>query len=92
MGYTSAFKPVPTIYNHIPVVAKRCMIRVANSVAYPKFLQSIVGTARQAVEIIVDNKKVYLDNENGEGWIKLTQEASCPCEELQADKVICYLE
>lgn len=92
MGYTTAFKPVPTLYNDIPVVAKRCMIQVANSVKYPKFLTSIVGTVRQAVEVIVDNRKVYLDNENGTGWIKLTQEKSIHCDELYADKVIAYLE
>lgn len=91
MGYTTAFKPVPTIYNHIPVIAKRCMIRVAGVITNP-VLTSIIGTARQAVEVIYDNRKIYLDNEHGTGWIKLTQEETIPCEELKADKVICYLE
>jgi len=92
MSYTTAFKPVPTTYEKQSCIAKRCMILIADAADYPPFIKQLVGKVRQAVEIIVDNKKIYLDNEDGSGWMRLIESQAPPTTELQAQKVICYLE
>jgi hypothetical protein len=91
MGFATAFKRIQPMYNGEPCQAKRCMVQVGDNTDYT-FHNSLVGQVRQAVEVIVNTQKFYLDNEDGTGWMKLIESHRVHCTELKVEKVICHLE
>lgn len=77
----------------IACIAKRCIVKVANDPSISEYwARSCIGKARQAVEVLVNGIKKYIDNENGIGWLKITETPANTYRELKVDKVIAYLE
>jgi len=91
MGFATAFKRIQTMYEGQPCQAKRCMVQVGANTDHT-FHDSLVGQVRQAVEVIINKQKFYLDNEDGTGWMKLIESNRVHSTKLKVDKVICHLE
>lgn len=85
-----AVPPAPQ-WDARPCIAKRCMVKVANDPINRAFTQ-FIGKARQVVEVVIDGMKKYLDNEDGSGWLHITDRPEVAAREIKPEKIICYLE
>lgn len=80
----------PTLWNSIPCTAKRCMAVIGTNKL--TMLNGIAGKLRQVVLVIVDGRRFYLDNEDGTGWMKVSDNMRSGYRELPIKQVVCFLE
>ena len=64
---------VPTFWNGEPCVAKVVTVIVGKSPRDTWWCAQLEGQQRQAVEVDYHGQKFYLDNEDGQGWRKVTE-------------------
>lgn len=69
---------IETYWNGEPCKA-RCVRVIVGTAAKPTFWHAgLEGTVRNAVEVTYGNQKFLLDNEDGQGWIKVTKGRGSP--------------
>lgn len=64
---------VRTFWNYEPTPARIVRVIVGPSPVKTWWCADLEGTEREAVEVNYHGNKFYLDNENGQGWAKVTQ-------------------
>lgn len=85
-------KVVP-LWDFHPCHAKRCVVIVQDDPTYPNYwARPYVGKARQAVEVISHGQRLYIDNEDGTGWIRVTENPNYNFREFKVQAVVGYLE
>jgi hypothetical protein len=66
-----------TYWNGEPCQAQKCEVEVADALQFKNYwARPLIGQRIKAVEVSVpdpDMEPFYLDNEDGEGWIKVTE-------------------
>jgi hypothetical protein len=63
-----------TFWNGEPCEARRVTVVVADDDRFPNYwARDLVGTRRDAVEVTYHGHTFYLDNDDGEGWRKVTE-------------------
>lgn len=77
--YTAIAPDKITTWESIPCLAKRC-------------LGQVKGSIKEMVEVIIGTRKHYISNEDNTGWLKVTDAPNIPVEQVNPDKVVCYLE
>ena len=66
-----------TMWNGQPCKADRVTVIVADHGTFPGYwARDLVGTHRRAVRVEYDNQVMYLDDEDGSGWAKVTRGGS----------------
>lgn len=75
----SAPKMVKTFWNGELTKARRCIVQVADSGFFPEYwAKHLVGQHVRAVEVIYGDETMYLYDEEGLGWFKVTQGFGSP--------------
>lgn len=71
---------VKTYWNGGPCQVRRVRVVVADAPEFPKYwARQFVGRERAAVEIVYgEGPPFYLDNEDGSGWLKVTEGKGSP--------------
>lgn len=64
---------VRTFWNYEPTPARIVRVIVGKSERPTWWCAELEGTEREAVEVNYYGEKFYLDNEDGQGWAKVTQ-------------------
>lgn len=80
-----------TRWNGLPCDARHVTVIVGDSGFFSEYwAKSLVGQQRKAVEVSFDNKTMYLDNEDGSGWWKVTHGGGpgLPSRTLEVQRVI----
>lgn len=81
-----------TYWNGEQVTADRIRVIVADTTKFPNYwARELVGTERAAVRVVYGDSVFYLDNENGDGWRKVTEgfgTPGWPHKELAIQRVI----
>lgn len=68
-----------TFWNGERAAARRVRVIVADDPQFPAYwARPLVGTERDAVEVIYAGHVFYLDNDSGEGWAKVTDGRGSP--------------
>lgn len=62
-----------TFWNYEPTPARIVRVIVGKSERPTWWCAELEGTEREAVEVNYHGNKFYLDNEDGQGWAKVTQ-------------------
>ena len=62
-----------TYWNYEPTPARIVRVIVGKSERPTWWCADLEGTEREAIEVNYHGHKFYLDNENGEGWNKVTR-------------------
>jgi hypothetical protein len=73
-------------------ITKKCIIQVGDNNRPNYWAKRLVGAARKAIEVFTPKGTTYIDNEDGSGWLKVTENPNGCYRELKAEKVIGYLE
>ena len=69
----------PTYWNGEPADCARVYVRVADSGRFPDYwARQYVGQVRAAVRVRYGGWTSYLDNEDGDGWRKVTEGRGSP--------------
>jgi hypothetical protein len=84
----------PFLWDFEPCIARRCIVIVGADPRYPAYwAQGLVGRKRQVVEVLRPNGELlYVDNEDGSGWLKVTEAPTGGYRELKARQLITYLD
>lgn len=69
---------IPTFWNGEPCSARVVTVVVGKSPRKTWWCAEMEGQSRQAVEVDYQGHKFYLDNEDGLGWLKVTEGRGSP--------------
>lgn len=64
--------PLGTWWNGEPTIAYKCRVIVGKSLRPTWWCADLEGVEREAVAVVYDGHKFFLDNEDGSGWRKVT--------------------
>lgn len=67
-----------TYWNGQPCKATKVRVVVGKAEKPTYWYAKLEGTVRNAVKIQYENTHFYIDNENGDGWIKVTRGLGSP--------------
>lgn len=67
-----------TFWNGQPCQARRVVVEVGPSPRPTWWCATLEGHKREAVEVVCHEGKFYLDNEDGSGWLKVTEGHGSP--------------
>lgn len=70
--------PVQTFWNFEKCNARKVTAKVADSEAPLYWAREFIGQRRKAVEIEYNGNTFYLDDEDGQGWRKVTEGRGSP--------------
>jgi hypothetical protein len=84
---------IPTTWDYRPCEARKCFAVVADNKMYPNYwARRHIGKVRQVVEVDTPDGKIYLDNEDGSGWMKVTSSPCAGYRELLVSSIVQYAE
>lgn len=62
----------PTFWNGEPCAARKTRVIVGKAPRDTWWCAKLAGQERAAVEVKYQGQTIYLDNEDGSGWVKVT--------------------